>query len=166
MENNSVDKLINEGKLYYCVECGKCVAGCPMNVIYKDFSYEFCSRGIIRKAVFEEDILGSTEIWRCLNCNLCAEMCPTGVKYSDFILQVRNKAINAGYTDNCKYCEKCGQYYLPVPTIDAYKGRLVEKDRPDQYANLCPKCKLVACAEGMKVGGFRIGIHKNGKDKK
>ena len=154
---DKIKNLINEYKLYYCVECGKCVAGCPMNVIYDDFSYGFCSRGIIRKAMLEQDVVDSGDIWRCLNCNLCADVCPAGVKYAQFIADARNTAMAEGHTENAAYCECCGKYYLPMPTVDAYNHMLDKNERPDGYTKLCPTCKLDACAQNMKLDVFRVG---------
>lgn len=154
---DKISKLINEYKLYYCVECGKCVAGCPMNVIYDDFSFSFCSRGIIRKAMLEQDVVDSGDIWRCLNCDLCAAVCPAGVSYAQFIADARNTAIAEGHTENAAYCERCGCYYLPMPTVDAYNHILDKNNRPDGYTKLCPNCKLASCAENMKLDAFRVG---------
>ncbi|MFC2010784.1 4Fe-4S dicluster domain-containing protein [Chloroflexota bacterium] len=137
---DTIDKIINEAKLFYCVECGKCVAGCPLAEIYKDFSYEVSARGIIRKALLGFNIVESKDIWFCLNCDLCADMCPTGVKYAQFIENVRLLAIGEGLVENCSFCERCSQYYLPVPTLDNLKGTLMGK-LPDELVNLCPNCR-------------------------
>jgi heterodisulfide reductase subunit C len=154
---DKISKLINEYKLYYCVECGKCVAGCPMNEIYDDFSYSFCSRGIIRKAMLEQDVVDSGDIWRCLRCDLCANVCPAGVSYAQFIADARNMAMAEGHTENAAYCECCGEYYLPLPTVDAYHHILDKNERPNGYTKLCPKCKTATYAGNMKLDAFRLG---------
>ncbi len=154
---DKIDKLINEYKLYYCVECGKCVAGCPMNIIYDDFSYSFCSRGIIRKAMLEQDVVDSGDIWRCLRCDLCAAVCPAGVSYAQFIGDARDVAMAEGHTENAVYCECCGTYYLPLPTVDAYNHMLEKNDRPDGYTKMCPSCRMASCAEHIKTDAFRVG---------
>lgn len=154
---DTIDKLINDAKLFYCVECGKCVAGCPMTQLYDDFSYAFTSRGVIRKAVLTGSLIDSKDIWRCLSCHLCEDMCPAGVKYAQFIANIRLLAIDEGYTESCSFCEKCGKYYLPLPTVTAYKDKFSGNDRPDEYTNFCPTCKLDSCAEGIKIGAFRVG---------
>lgn len=155
--NDTIDKLINDSKLYYCVECGKCVAGCPMVELYEDFSSAFTSRGVIRKAILTGSLVDSGDIWRCLNCQLCERMCPAGVKYANFVADIRLLAIEAGYTDHCSFCEMCGKYYLPEPTVNAYQAILHEADRPNGYTHLCPSCKLESFAETVKVGAFRVG---------
>ena len=88
---DKISKLINEYKLYYCVECGKCVAGCPMNVIYDDFSYSFCSRGIIRKAMLEQDLdvealIFTTPFCLCDKCNTSSVIQKFGIKAYTFVL--------------------------------------------------------------------------------
>jgi heterodisulfide reductase subunit C len=155
--DDKIDKLIHEYKLYYCVECGKCVAACPMNVIYDDFSYGFSSRGIIRKVILEQEAVDGEDIWNCLNCNLCADVCPAGVKFSEFVSEARKIAIAEGHTENAAHCERCGCFYLSVRTVAAYKHVLDKNHRPDEYANLCPNCKVALCAEHMKMDVFRVG---------
>ena len=152
-----LDKIINEAKLFYCVECGKCVAGCPLTEIYEDFSYELSSRGIIRKALLGFNILESKEIWRCLGCDLCAEICPTGVKYAQFIEEARLLAIGEGITEHCLFCERCGQYYLPEPTLGHLKKILEGKKLPDEFLKLCPKCRSYDYAGKVKMTVFRRG---------
>jgi heterodisulfide reductase subunit C len=152
---DKIDKLIHEYKLYYCVECGKCVAACPMNVIYDDFTYGFSSRGIIRKVILEQDVVDGEDIWNCLNCKLCEEVCPAGVKFSDFIKDAREKAIAEGHSENAAHCDRCGTYYLPVRTVSAYKHMLDKNHRPEEFTNLCPKCKLDSSAEHMKLDVFK-----------
>jgi len=147
---DTINKIINEAQLFYCVECGKCVAGCPLAEIYEDFSYEFSARGIIRKALLGFDIMESKDIWFCLNCDLCAEICPTGVKYAQFIENTRLLAIGEGLVENCSVCEHCGQYYLPLPTLEHLKGTMGKL--PDEFLNLCPNCRrLDAASKGYEL---------------
>lgn len=152
---DTLDKIINEAKLFYCVECGKCVAGCPLAEIYEDFSYEFSCRGIVRKALLGFNVLESKEIWFCLNCDLCAEICPTGVKYAQFIEDARLLAIGEGIIENCSFCERCGRYYVPVPTLGHFKGIFEGKKLPDEFLNLCPNCRRDDYAEEVKITVFR-----------
>ena len=46
-------RIIDEKKLSLCVECGKCVASCPMAEFYDRFSFLFSARGIIKKALLQ-----------------------------------------------------------------------------------------------------------------
>jgi heterodisulfide reductase subunit C len=86
--SNTIDEIINEAKLFYCVECGKCVGACPMREVYEEFSYELSPRCINKKALLGFDILDivkGKEIWFCLGCTVCTEICPAGVRYAEFV---------------------------------------------------------------------------------
>ena len=54
--DNNIDEIVNESKLSYCVECGKCVVACPMREIYQQFSYELSPRGISKKVLLGFDV--------------------------------------------------------------------------------------------------------------
>ena len=147
---DTLDKIIDEAKLPLCVECGKCVAGCPLAELYKDFSYEFSARGIIKKALLGSDVSKNREFWFCLACDVCAQMCPAGVKFAEFVEAARQLAISEGVTEYCFLCERCGRCYLPIPTLECIKEKLEEMKNPAQYLNLCPDCRKDNLAEKVK----------------
>ncbi len=133
--------LYERYKLYYCVECGKCVAVCPMQDIFRRFDYEISPRGIIKKAALHLDILHDKAIWFCQECTACTETCPAGVEYEGFISSLREIAVERGIVDSCSFCARCGVYYLPIPTLENMKGILEEKHLSNEYLNLCPRCR-------------------------
>jgi len=140
LKNTLVD-IIDETKLSLCIECGKCVAGCPLADIYEYYSYEYSARGIIRKTLLGIDILGRKEIWFCLRCDICAEVCPAGVKYAEFIDDIRQLALRRGVSQYCSFCERCGRCYLPLPTRQHIGEVLAEKEESDEFLKLCPECR-------------------------
>jgi Fe-S oxidoreductase len=143
----SLPKIINDKKLSLCVECGKCVASCPMAQFYDRFSFLFSARGIIKKALLGHDMLKDSNIWFCLECNLCAELCPAGVKYAEFVEDVRQLAIAEGVGENSVVCSRCGRYYLPLPTVERLKEVLAGTGRADDFVDLCPQCRRDDTAE-------------------
>jgi Fe-S oxidoreductase len=134
-------KLIDEKKLALCVECGKCVASCPMAEFYDRFSFLFSARGIIKKALLGLDILKDSNIWFCLECDTCAKLCPAGVKYAEFVEAIRQLAIRKGITENSVVCPRCGRYYLPLPTVERLKEVLAGKGLAGEFTELCPQCR-------------------------
>ena len=142
-----LDRIIDEKQLSLCVECGKCVASCPMAELYQHFSHGFSARGVIKKALLGLDILKDKDIWYCLACDTCAKLCPAGVKYAEFIEDIRQLAVSEGTTENCLFCERCGRYYLPVPTLDRLQEILKELNISTEYSNLCPQCRRDDVAE-------------------
>jgi heterodisulfide reductase subunit C len=142
-----LEELIDEKKLSLCVECGKCVASCPMAELYQAFSYGFSARGVIKKALLGLDLLNDSDIWFCLECDTCARLCPAGVKYAEFVEGVRQLAVSEGIIEHCLFCERCGRYYIPVPTIDRLHEILKELKLSSEYSNLCPQCRRDDVAE-------------------
>ena len=140
----SVDEIINDKKVFYCVECGKCVAVCPMAEVYQEFAYELSPRGINKRALLGFDVLDilkDKKIWFCLGCTACTEICPAGVKYAEFIESLRLLAIEEGNTDYCVKCKRCGDYYIPTPILDNMRDNLAQKGLSCELLDQCPKCR-------------------------
>jgi Fe-S oxidoreductase len=140
-------KIIDEKKLSLCVECGKCVASCPMAEFYDRFSFLFSARGIIKKALLGLDVLKDSNIWFCLECDTCAKLCPAGVKYAEFVEDIRQLAIKEGITESSVVCPRCGRYYLPLPTVERLKEVLAGKGLAGEFIELCPQCRRDDMAE-------------------
>ena len=140
-------KIIDEKKLSLCVECGKCVASCPMAEFYDRFSFLFSARGIIKKALLGLDILKDSNIWFCLECDVCARLCPAGVKYAEFVEDIRQLAISEGITENSAVCPRCGRYYIPLPTKERLKEILAGSGLAGEFIELCPQCRRDDMAE-------------------
>ena len=142
--DNTVEEIVNETKLSYCVECGKCVVACPMRGIYQQFSYELSPRGISKKVLLGFDVLDifrSKEIWFCLGCTVCTDLCPAGVRYAEFIDSLRLLAIRQGVTEHCLTCQRCGGYFVTTPTLDSIRQEVEGKGLSSQFLALCPKCR-------------------------
>jgi len=144
---NSLTKIIDEKKLTLCVECGKCVASCPMAEFYDRFSFLFSARGIIKKALLGLEILRDSNIWFCLECDVCARLCPAGVKYAEFVEDIRQLAISEGITENSAVCPRCGRYHLPLPTMERLKEVMAEMGLDGEFTELCPQCRRDDVAE-------------------
>ena len=155
-------KIIDDKKLALCVECGKCVASCPMAEFYNRFSFLFSARGIIKKALLGLDLIKDSNIWFCLECELCARLCPAGVKYAEFVEDIRQLAISEGITENSVICPRCGRYHQPLPTVERLKEVLDGSGLDGEFTELCPQCRRDDVAEkfafppvSAKSGGIR-----------
>ncbi|MFP3880020.1 MAG: 4Fe-4S dicluster domain-containing protein [Dehalococcoidia bacterium] len=140
-------EIIGEKRLSLCVECGKCVASCPMAQFYDMFSFMFSARGIIKKALLGLDMLNDPNIWFCLECDLCAQLCPAGVKYAEFVEGVRQLAISEGITDNSVVCPRCGRYYAPLPVVERLKEILTGMGYAGEFTELCQECRREEIAQ-------------------
>jgi Fe-S oxidoreductase len=156
-------KIIDEKKLALCVECGKCVASCPMAEFYDRFSFLFSARGIIKKALLGLDILKDSNIWFCLECEVCARLCPAGVKYAEFVEAIRQLAVSEGITENSVVCPRCGRYYIPLPTSERLKEVLAGSGLAGEFTELCPQCRRDDMAEKLAFppGPAKSGVNRH-----
>ncbi len=125
-----------------CVECGRCVAVCPMAEMYSNFSIEMSPRGVIKKTLTGNDIITDENIWYCTECNAGTDVCPQGVSCRDLIRDLREIAIKENAVENLKYCTRCGKQFLSIPVKDFVFEKLREEP-PNvlDVLELCPSCR-------------------------
>jgi len=124
---------------YACVECGRCVAVCPMAEMYPDFSIEMSPRGIIKKALMSVNILEDEYIWYCTECNAGTDVCPAGVSDRDLIKGLRRLAIENGVVKDIRTCRSCGEQYFPVHVMEYISDKLAGE--PREFLEMCPACR-------------------------
>jgi heterodisulfide reductase subunit C len=125
-----------------CVECGRCVAACPMAEMYANFSIEMSPRGIIKKALMGAAVIEDQNIWYCTECNAGTDTCPQGVSCRDLIRKLREAAVSENLLENAKTCKCCGKTFVAVPVENFVYGRL--KDEPPNVfgmLDICPPCR-------------------------
>ncbi|OQY23856.1 MAG: hypothetical protein B6I34_04185 [Anaerolineaceae bacterium 4572_32.1] len=88
------EKIIQQTKSYYCLDCGKCTGSCPVSRI--DVTYS--PRGTIESVVsgHPEELIDHHHLWACLTCGLCTTRCPSGVDYPAFVIAARAEARKTG----------------------------------------------------------------------
>jgi len=102
---NHFKDIINQNRAWYCLECGKCSAVCPIT------SWEtraYCSpRLLIEKALNRHpaDVYEDPLFWSCLTCKRCSELCPSDVFFSEFIRDTRGLAKSDGLAGECTHGE-------------------------------------------------------------
>ncbi len=145
----TIDQLVDEYGLAYCVECGKCVAACPMGEIFRDFSYEASPRGVIERALLGADFTDNDRLWFCLTCNLCTDLCPAGVRFRDFVQAARQSIIQAGVAEHGAFCRNCGVYLWPRHTVEYMKQTL--GNSAEELVMLCPRCRQYDMSRRVKT---------------
>lgn len=148
---SNIEQLAGQYGLFLCVDCGKCVAVCPMGEIFSDFSYEVSPRGVIEAVLIEGivEVLNADWFWFCLTCDLCTDMCPAGVRFRDFVEAIRIIAIGSGVTEYSLFCRNCGIYLWPCHTVAHVKQTLGEA--AEELITLCPKCRQYDFGEKVKA---------------
>ena len=156
-----VERLVNQYGLLLCVECGKCVAVCPMGRIFDDFSHEVSPRGVVKRALSGLEVLKHVGIWFCLTCDLCTELCPAGVRFRDFVEAARRLTVEAGVAEYGAFCRGCGVYLWPQHTVE-YLGRVLGEAAEGLLA-LCPRCRRFGFGEKVKAlapGGRKVRVQE------
>ena len=121
---------------FQCVECGKCVAMCPMAETSPGFSRVKSPRGVVQQALRGMDDMPGVE--SCLQCRSCSQTCPAGVDVAGLIADLRRLQARA----HLSLCSSCGAPLLPADAgrylegaVNAgFEGEIV-------YASLCPACR-------------------------
>jgi len=125
-----------------CVECGRCVAACPMAEMYANFSIEMSPRGIIKKTLIGDPVVEDQNIWYCTECNAGTDTCPQGVSCRDLIRKLREAAVSENLLENAKTCKCCGRTFVAILVENFVYGRL--KDEPPNVLgmlDICPPCR-------------------------
>jgi len=98
-------EIIHKNRAWYCLECGKCSAVCPITR-WESRGYT-SPRLLVEKATegrmveFLEDRL----FWSCLTCKRCSELCPSNVYFSEFLRDARNLARGGERCGECTHSE-------------------------------------------------------------
>lgn len=92
-----------------CIMCGACVSDCTVLEADSNFIGPAALAKAYRFAADPRDDEDDSRlaelseyggVWDCTRCYECVEVCPKGVAPMDRIMALRDKAMEAGYTDN------------------------------------------------------------------
>ncbi len=138
----TISQVKQESGANSCVECGRCTAACPMTEMYTNFSIAMSPRGVIKKAMVNEDLLHDDNLWYCTECNSGTDVCPQGVSCRDLIRGLREIALRTGPGDRAQQCPHCGGYFVAVPVENFVLSRLAEEaPRVLKLLKVCPSCR-------------------------
>jgi heterodisulfide reductase subunit C len=142
MSDDKINSVKTMAGVCGCVECGRCVAVCPMADMYVNFSIAMSPRGVIKKAMVDEDLVEDKNIWYCTECNAGTDVCPQGVSCRDLIHGLRKIAMEREGTEDVKYCTVCNEPFIAVPVEDFVFARLqAEPANVLRILELCPVCR-------------------------
>lgn len=100
---DSMKDIIHQCRVWYCQECGKCSAVCPITR-WETRCYS-SPRLLVEKAIDSrsEEIIQDPLFWSCLTCKRCSLLCPSDVYFSEFIQEARTLARSCGQTGECTH---------------------------------------------------------------
>lgn len=86
--NKIHDEIVTvvEPNIYYCYQCGRCTAGCPLADVY-----EYQPNEVIRLIQLNkiDSILNANSVYLCLSCEICSSRCPQEVKIASIMNYLR-----------------------------------------------------------------------------
>ena len=126
---STLQEIINQNRAWYCLECGKCSAVCPITLWEKR---TYCSpRLLIEKALTHNsaEVYEDPLFWSCLTCKRCSQLCPSDVLFSEFMRDARDLARNDGLSGECTHGEVIQTWGRMMTNPDLKQNRLEWLDR-------------------------------------
>ncbi len=103
MTTDALREAITRNRAWYCLECGKCSAVCPITH-WEQRAYT-SPRLLVEKAIEGRttDVLDDPLFWSCLTCKRCSVLCPSDVNFSEFLRDARALARATGRLGDCTH---------------------------------------------------------------
>ena len=100
---DSLKDIIQRCRVWYCQECGKCSAVCPITR-WETRSYS-SPRLLVERAIDcqPQEVMQDPLFWSCLTCKRCSLLCPSDVLFSDFMQEMRTLARECGQAGKCAH---------------------------------------------------------------
>jgi len=117
-------EIINLNRVWYCLDCGKCGAVCP---ITRYETSDFASpRLLIDKAIQgrTNDVMDDALFWSCLICRRCSELCPSDVHFTEFLRDTRSLARSFDCSGDCTHSEMIQTWGKIMSDPDQKQNRL------------------------------------------
>jgi Fe-S oxidoreductase len=154
----NLQDIVNRNRAWYCLECGKCSAVCPITV-WETRAY--CSpRLLIEKALnrHSADVYEDPLFWSCLTCKRCSELCPSNVLFSEFVQDARGLARNEGRSGDCSHGEVIQTWGKIMTDPDLDQNRLEWLDRDLKVSDDSETLYFVGCLPYYAVQFKHLGI--------
>ena len=154
----NLQDIINRNRAWYCLECGKCSAVCPITV-WETRAY--CSpRLLIEKALNRHaaDVYEDPLFWSCLTCKRCSELCPSDVLFSEFMRDARGSARDDGRSGDCSHGEVIQTWGAMMTDPDLDQNRLEWLDRDLKVSDDSETLYFVGCLPYYEAQFKQLGI--------
>lgn len=155
---SNLQDIINQNRVWYCLECGKCSAVCPIT-FWETRAY--CSpRLLIEKALngYSADVYEDPLFWSCLTCKRCSELCPSDVLFSEFIRDTRGLARNDGLSGDCTHGEVIQTWGRMMTDSELDQNRLEWLDRDLRVSQNSEVLYFVGCLPYYQLQFKELGI--------
>ena len=94
-------QITKQTKVFYCLECGKCTANCPIS----RFNHDYSPRMMLSRLLSGEmdELVADEKLYACLACGMCRVRCPSDVRYTELMLLTRAEAFELGHKPNLSH---------------------------------------------------------------
>jgi heterodisulfide reductase subunit D len=107
ISTDSMRDIITRNRAWYCLDCGKCSAVCPITR-WEKRCYT-TPRLLVEKAVGGRigEFLDDPLFWSCLTCQRCSELCPSDIHFSEFLRDMRALVRDENHCGNGAFYRQC-----------------------------------------------------------
>ena len=86
---------IHRESLLPCIQCGKCMGGCPISMVCTTFNVRRVLNDVVGTQG-EEVAHGRDYLWNCSACGTCMSRCPKGVDPMEMVFTLRSVLVEDG----------------------------------------------------------------------
>jgi Fe-S oxidoreductase/coenzyme F420-reducing hydrogenase delta subunit len=122
LQSTIVKQAIQNNRAYYCLECGKCTAVCPVSRREATFSPRAIVEAITTDGL--NSLSSDNRLWACLTCRRCSEVCPSDVRFSEFTRDLRAWARGNGQEGHCSHGETIQTWMRLMTDANLQQNRL------------------------------------------
>jgi heterodisulfide reductase subunit D len=156
--NEAMRDVISRNRAWYCLECGKCSAVCPVT---RWETREYTSpRLLVEKAIEGRttEVLDDLLFWSCLTCKRCSELCPSDVRFSEFLRDARTLARQDGRTGDCTHGEAIQTWGRMMTSPDLHQNRLGWLDDELKVSDESDTVYFVGCLPYYDTMFTKLGV--------
>jgi heterodisulfide reductase subunit D len=119
---DAIAHRVRQNRAYYCLECGKCTAVCPISRREATFS----PRSMVEATISDRggELLHDGRLWSCLTCRRCSLICPSDVRFSEFTRDLRAVARGVEQEGHCSHGETIQTWMRMMADPELKQNRL------------------------------------------
>ncbi|MFQ6114821.1 MAG: (Fe-S)-binding protein [bacterium] len=117
-----ITETVKKTNAFYCLECGKCTASCPIALVNESYSPRRIVAHTMQRS--RDEVLKDPMLWSCLTCKNCESGCPADVDYTHLTLDLRGQAREYGQQGMCTHGGALQSLMHIMTTPDLKQNRL------------------------------------------
>lgn len=151
-----ITDTIKKTNAFYCLECGKCTASCPIALVNDSYSPRTIVAHTLQRS--KDEVLKDPMLWACLTCKSCEAGCPVSVDYTSLTLGLRSQAREYGQQGRCTHGGALQSLMHIMTTPDVKQNRLNWVNGDLKIAETGELLYFVGCAPYFDVFFSDLGV--------